>query len=644
MAAPLAAASGVPILTPWSLDTELTKDQFPGLFQLQPNARLLAQAVRDMVFHYRWRLASFLHADSTFGSALAWSIEELLSAQDIRVNPSTSHRWTSVAETKIALEGVKASNCTIIIVTASTSQLQLIFQAAHDLGMLVEGYAWIVAPLSGDVRLLPAYLQRLMYGSLVIQPSIDTTSYLNFTADMRKEAADPSLFPIDVPASPASLYAYDAVSGLAAALDRFYNQTNGCHSISDSAAKPVLGTANTGIVALPNLSHGKQLFGVLRSVKFQGQSGPVAFSQETKQKRYDIIYWNEGGNRVVATWTEEGSLSFPTSLSVNWTGGTAKTPSGRFGHGILRVLVPISAPFSFLKENASQYINSSALVIDTIPNNLFQGVAIDMFRLVAKREGFDYKLMLWQSPSWDNMVALVGNASSPYDIGVSSVTVTKKRSTQCNFSRSFYLSGLLMLVRRPTEASANLWVSFGGLDWRIWLLLFFCFLGVAVFFLVVDPEAVRQRTNSRIPLADSVFFAFSTFFFVHDGDRVRNPWAKAFLITLLFVILIIVAAYTANMVFILSNRKGTAALSEFNDLPGVWVGSRRGGTNWPYVTGELGLRKVKEVAGAEDAVKALRNYTVDAYIADIPHLKKIAANNCDLKVAGRRVSIFMSGK
>ena len=325
--------------------------------------------------------------------------------------------------------------------------------------------------------------------------------------------------------------------------------------------------------------------------------------------------------------------------TVTWAGNTKVAPTSTLAKEFLRILVPISAPFSFLKNGLPD--NTTSQIIHGIPSNEFQGVAVDLLRTVAERAGFNYTFSVWRS-SWNDMVKVVGDTGSPYDMAISSITVNADRSKNCNFSRSIYLSGLLILVPRKVAASTQYWIFFQGLEWKIWLMLLVTFISVAIVFMILDPSSFRSDPPGphahRERVSNSLFFSFSAFFFVHEGDEIRKPWSRVFLTVVLFEILIITAAYTANLVYLLSNRQASSGfVKDFPDLPAVQVGCRYGGTSWKYVTESLGLRKLTRVSGADEAVECLRNGSIKAYVADIPHLKKIASVSCDLVITGQRV-------
>ena len=63
-----------------------------------------------------------------------------------------------------------------------------------------------------------------------------------------------------------------------------------------------------------------------------------------------------------------------------------------------------------------------------------------------------------------------------------------------------------------------------------------------------------------------------------------------------------------------------------------------GTSNWAYVTEQLGLRNVVPVRDGDEAVSVLREESVEAYIADSPHIINFAASACDLIVLGPQVS------
>ena len=111
-----------------------------------------------------------------------------------------------------------------------------------------------------------------------------------------------------------------------------------------------------------------------------------------------------------------------------------------------------------------------------------------------------------------------------------------------------------------------------------------------------------------------------------------------FLIMLQFSMHILQSSYTANMASFLSSRTVDSNINSFRDLVQYPVAARVGTSNFPYVRDSLGLRKLVRVEDVDEALEKLRSGEAHAYIADIPHIQKIVATECDMVVAGGQIS------
>ena len=640
---PVSTAGDISIVTVGAMDYGLTRGLVPNLYRACPSDRNLATALIEMIVLFSWSEVVLLHSDAFYGESFRLEFIRLAAARSVKVGTMANIDYigqTASANTHSLLRNVKTNGSKIIVCSLPVDHLLPVLRVAKELEMLTTGFAWIGTHLEAGVRLLSGELASLMNGMLWLRPTIDQARKLAIMSKLDAAGFNPPPNS-DESLSVAAIYAYDAVSAVAKSLAAC------CAEVSISRPSSSPATIRLGGAAFYRSNAATCVLRKMNTLRFTSITGAglnldidphVENQQDTS---YDIINVVESDERIVGKWSQQERLESYATPVVVWPGGGTEVPSGKaLFRGVLRVLVPISAPFGFLPNVTYEELDTFSDVIPDygLSNDNFSGVAVDFLHDVAQRAGFDYKLYLYPYGSWTKMVELVGNESSPWDLAIGSITVTKDRAATANFTRSIYLSGLQMLVLRPTGVTASVWAFILPLHWHLWLVLLLTLFGVSGVLLVLDRPGVSFRGDKGLPVSDAIFFSFSSFFFVHESDNVSKPMARAFLTVILFAVLILVAAYTAQLSYYLSTRKGSQSASDVSDLQFIWVGSRFGGANYPYITGELGLRKVRIVHSRSDMLTALRNKSIGAYIADIPHNEVIAATECDTMTTGRRVS------
>ena len=608
----------MPVIT-----TSLSKRQawsdplFPNLLDSRPSNAQLPYMVKDLIQLFSWRKVCVVHsADFSASSALRefvkivapWYGLTVLSTVSVNVNGDGSVT-SGTRRDMAALE----ESCRIFVVGVDSVNLLAVMRAANGLNLLKDGTAWIFVDMVSGPMLFSAELRRFMEGALIVRHSSaggDESKLLEFADKLFKFNSSACPCPTVDCVSLDAAYAYDAMHALGVALRSWTRPSFSAQAI---ALHPN--------VSLPVLQNGHSLTQLLRATSLSGIQGPFSFTPSTKAE-YNIFNVRGGRLLRVGRWTTQSYLN--SFDPIVFTGGSEKIPEAKISvNGTLKVLVPMSAPFTYLLQDPP------------LQNEHFAGVAVDILSSISKLAGFNYTLTQW-TRTWDEMVAVAGDVNNEYDLAIGSITVKKSRAEVCDFTQTIFLTGLKLLVRRPAEKEGGYWEFMKPFHWSVWLTLCGTILFSALVMLVLDPEGVDTgRTGNAY--FDSLFFTANVFLFVHEADVILKKWARAFLIILQFSMLILLAAYTANMATFLSSQQTELELNSYPDIFRFTVASRGGTTNWDYAKSELGLRRLLNVTSGEDATDALRNERADAYLADSPHIENIASQQCDLIVVSNQV-------
>ncbi|XP_065184166.1 uncharacterized protein LOC135814896 [Sycon ciliatum] len=636
---PISQVAQLATLSIAASDVDLTDGIAPNFFRLsQPNGDL-ATAMVEVVLSYGWTEVVLLHSDSFNGAGFRSRFLEAAAGHNIAVklvfDIADNGEDSPSAQTEDSLRSVATNGSRIIVTSLPLSTLEQVLRVAKSLDLLSAGYAWICAQLDTGTGLMSEELATNLNGTLWLRPNVGQKARQAFVSQLASR--DDALVPHDDSVlSLHSMYAYDSVTAIARAVAK-------CHGKAAGRAGTVTGNTKSlsGLTMQPTAMSSCVLH-CLRSVKITSVTGELidfAKPGDRKAAEYDLVNPSQGTSVRVGEWTDQRRLDISTDAVIQWPGNNTLRPTGGlvFGH-TLKVLVPISKPFGYVPGFQRTRGSSDIIPEFNFTNEDFSGVAIDFFKAVAARAGFRYELHLYPFETWTKMVALVGDETSPWDMAVGSITVNKARAQTANYTCSIYLSGLRMLVLRPTEVNSSLWAFILPLDWSLWVTLIGMFFFVGVLMIALDRDGVTyQKNDCGLPISDSMFFSFSSFFFTQESDNIQKPFGRVFISVVLFVVLILVAAYTAQLSYYLSMRTGQEPVEEFSDLHTEWVGIRFGGTSYVYVTQELGFRNIRVVGGVADALAALRNGSIAAYIADIPHLEAIVATECDTMLNGRLI-------
>ncbi|XP_065184160.1 uncharacterized protein LOC135814891 [Sycon ciliatum] len=634
---PVSQVTGLPMLSIAASDSSLTKGITPNLYTMYPRNEELPLAVVELIGFYSWTEVVLLNSDTHYGVSFREMFSDFAAEKSINVSYLGNIDYTGDVPSQhvySVLEQVKRVGTKIIICNLAMGHMQPVLTAAKQLGLFSSSFAWIGTDYSYGLDLLSAKLRNeSLHGMLWLRPEVHASARESFQQMLHLPTSPGSKDNLSL----LSMYAYDAVSGLAAAVD------DCCSNGTLNTPDLVRSSSLLDKVQLGPTFISACVLDRLPSINFTSTTGETRdlskrFSvlNTPQSSRFEIVNIVHGSAVLIGQWSPLSRLTIDAEKEVVWPGNTIQMPAGRvLLQGLLKILVPVYSPFSFIAGVDERPGDENSKPLSNYSQDQYEGIAVDIMRRAAQAAGFSYQFYLYPYSSWTAMVALAGNKSNEWDLAIGGITLTKERSKTCDFTRSVYLTGLRMLVLRPTEVQSSIWAFVSPFSWKVWLVLFMMFIAVGLLMLYFDPAGVNFRKNSGVPLSDSMFYSFSSFFFTQETDGLQAPMGRLFSGTVLFVVLIISAAYTAQLSYYLSTREGTRSVEEFADLPSVWVGAAYGGSIYPYVTQELGLRKVRTVTGDEAVLAALRSGQIAAFISDIPSLEGVAAKACDTYVTGR---------
>ena len=256
------------------------------------------------------------------------------------------------------------------------------------------------------------------------------------------------------------------------------------------------------------------------------------------------------------------------------------------------------------------------------------GFGIELWNDIATRLSLttSYKV----EPDIDALLASV--ASEQADVGVGAVSITSKRFADFDFSEPILNAGLQVLV--PGHGSSG---DPGPLQTILRLLLseaILVWLGIALLLILVPAHLVwffeRKHSDGIIPTKryiPGIFYAmyWAAGTLATQAEQMPRHWVARILATLwMFVGVVFVAYYTAQLTATLTVQKFQTGITGPKDLPGKVVATIRGSTSADY----LHQQKIQDVEfdSMDEAYRALLDHRADAIVFDSPVLLYLAGH------------------
>eukprot|EP00118_Oscarella_pearsei_P023956 m.294437 g.294437 ORF g.294437 m.294437 type:complete len:904 (+) comp40747_c0_seq5:168-2879(+) len=371
---------------------------------------------------------------------------------------------------------------------------------------------------------------------------------------------------------------------------------------------------------------GDRLLQALKDTCFNGKVGSLAFSEDALSKclnmtavailplRLTEVYQNPNETHIRSKWRVDG----------RWTQS----------EGL--ILAPTVSVFSQSEKEKDDEIKilkvlakRDSLFLYTDDESKVQGVDADLLEFIAQTAGFSkVEYTLWnetESPS-----AMLKNFSDlgKWDMAAGAIAVAPEKA---NFTRSYYLSNVSVTSQsQQIDSVIYIWNFMDAFRWTVWL-------GILAI-LAISTFVVKWLGLVKT-FPDAAWLSFATFYFMNENRLIymRNPFGRIYIHTLLFVVLVLVSSYTANMVsFLTADSNGNSAdfnLISFRNRP---VAAERESDDLANLQ-TSGLRNTVSVRGEKEAASLLLNETIDAYVADAYLIEMLVKMHCNLTVIKQKL-------
>ncbi|BFG14671.1 hypothetical protein CerSpe_009450 [Prunus speciosa] len=605
----------VPIISFSATSPSLSPSRSPFFVRTAFDDSAQVKAIAAIIEAYSWLEVVLVYEDTDYGNGLIPYLVDAIQEVGARVPyRSVIPPSSNDAEIRRELRRLNSTSTRIFLVHMTASLGTKFFILAKKIGMMSEGYAWIVTEgLSTLLDPVSSEAMDSMEGVLGVRPHIPMTKCLeDFMIRWKKPnkmTAGLNLF---------GLWAYDTVWALAMAVEKV--GTTSSRSMKQNTS---LETRNMG----------KNLLETIPSSKFQSLSGNFQLVKgQLEPSTFEIFNVIGSKERIIGYWIDQEKglsrqLKYDQSEAEKsdvkrrlkqpiWPGDTTDQPATKK----LRIGVP-------MKEGFNEFLK--------VEKNNISGFAADVFFAALAKLPFPLPHdFLPFDGTYDDLLGRI--KAGKYDAVVGDTTIVANRSLYVDFTLPYSESGVSMVVLVENNERDNIWIFLKPLSLDLWLTT-----GAAFIFTGFVIWVLEHRVNSEFrgppqqQLGMIFWFSFSTLVFAHR-EKVVNNWSRLVLIIWVFVVLILTQSYTASLASMLTVQRLQPVFTDIREIQkkGYYVGYQNNSFIKGFLIENLGLKEsmlkvYKTIEQYNDALsKGSNNGGVAAIIDEIPYLKLFIAKNC----------------
>ncbi|KAL7251319.1 hypothetical protein ACSBR1_013202 [Camellia fascicularis] len=595
----------VPIISFSATSPSLSYLRSPYFFRAALNDSSQVQPITAIIQAFGWKEVVPIYTKNEYGEGLIPFLTDTFQENEIRVlYKSTIHPMASDEEIVAELHKLKTMQTRVFIVHMTRSLSTRLFTKANDIGMMSEGYVWIITDgITNSLNFFdPSIIIDSMQGVIGVKPHVPKSKELeDFTSRWKRSHPEKTSSDLNV----FGLWAYDAATALAMAVEKVGALNFSFSNIAKNSTTDFesVGVSQNGIDLRQALSS---------APRFRGLSGDFSFVDgQIHTSAFEIV--NVIGNvpKGLGFWTPEQGIvrefkfdavntsckNYSTSRTnlkaIMWPGDTTDIPNGTNGKK-LRVGV-------LERHYHSDFVMVERDNITKKPS--FKGYCIDVFKAVMEAlPSVSYDFIPFDDKG--GYRALLDQLSRGVDI-----TIRENRSHAVDFTIPYTESGVMMIVPFKDNKNYNsAWVTSA---------CFFVFIGFLVWIL---ERQINEDFNGN-PLQQ-----------VSTKEKIVSNLARFVLIIWCFVVLILTQSYTASLSSMLTVHRLEPSITDVQQL--IKEGHPVGYPNASFVGdilkgmefSESQLKGYHTVYG--DLNAAFSNKSIVAAFDEIPYLKLFIGRHC----------------
>ncbi|KAF8015220.1 hypothetical protein BT93_H0889 [Corymbia citriodora subsp. variegata] len=618
--------SHVPIISFSATSPSLSSIRSPYFIRATQNDSSQVNAISAVVQAFGWKEAVLIYVDNEFGEGIIPSLTDALEEVDTRV----SYRSVippSATDDQILeqLYKLMTMQTRVFIVHMSPALGSHLFAKAKEVGMMSEGYVWILT--TGITDLLNSMDSSVVVGSMqgvlgIKTYVLDTQNLDNFMVQwkMKFQQDNPSV--LNPKLNIFGYWAYDATWALAMAVEEMGAANFTFQMLNASSNATDLDTMGVS-------QNGQKLLQKLANMTFTGLTGNFSLvNGQLESSAFQIVNINRNAARGIGFWTQKNGLlrdlnSFNTSRystskstlrSIIWPGDSTSFPKGW------------EIPTNGKSTNTSQVTGYCITIFQAVIEKLPYAVAYDLIPFALPNGS--------SAGSYDDMIDQVYYQN--YDAVVGDMTIIANRSSYVEFTLPYTESGVSMLVPYKDNKSKNAWVFLKPLTWDLWLTTgcFFVFIALVVWILEHQiNEDFRGPASHQV--GTSFWFSFSTMVFA-QRESVLSNLARFVVIVWVFVVLILTQSYTASLSSLLVVQNLQPTIANVDQL--LKSGEKVGYLDGSFVHGMLKQLKFDDsrlisYESPEECDSLLSNGSAKGGIAaafdEVPYIELVLSRYCN---------------
>ncbi|XP_017566834.1 glutamate receptor ionotropic, NMDA 1a isoform X5 [Pygocentrus nattereri] len=607
----------------------------------------------DMMREFRWNHIILIVSDDHEGRAAQKRLETLLEERETKADKVLQFNQETNL-TALLLEA-KELEARVIILSASEEDAAAVYKTARFLNMTGSGYVWLV----GEREMSGKALSEAPDGLIGLQ-----------LINGKNESAHIS----------------DAVAVVAQSIQELFEKEN-------------ITEPPRGCVGNTNIWKTGPLFKrVLMSSKYpEGLTGRVEFNDDGDRKYAHYSILNYQKSRLIQVGIYNGTqVVLNKQRKIIWPGGETERPRGFQMSTRLKIVTIHQEPFVYVKPTMQdgtcreEFTPNGVLIKkvictgpnETIPGNTTgrpivpqccYGFCIDLLIKLAMTMNFTYEVHLVadgkfgtqervnnsNKKEWNGMMGEL--LSGLADMIVAPLTINNERAQYIEFSKPFKYQGLTILVKKeiPRSTLDSFMQPFQS---TLWLLVGLSVHVVAVMLYLLDRFSPfgRFKVNSEeeeedaLTLSSAMWFSWGVLLNSGIGEGAPRSFSARILgMVWAGFAMIIVASYTANLAAFLVLDRPEERITGIND-PRL----RNPSDKFIYATVkqssvDIYFRRQVELStmyrhmekhnyeSAAEAIQAVRDNKLHAFIWDSAVLEFEASQKCDLVTTGEL--FFRSG-
>ncbi|CAJ2643709.1 unnamed protein product [Trifolium pratense] len=578
----------VPIVTFSATSPSLASLQSPYFFQISQIDSAQVKAITSIIQAFGWKQVVPIYIDNSFGEGLIPYLTNVLQQANIQL-PYLSAISLSATDDVITQELYKIMttiSTRVFVVHMSTNLGSKLFTLAKKIGMMSQGYVWIVTDSMANLfSSFDFTVKESMEGVLGVRTYIPKTNKLDdFGVRWKRKFISDNPTLVDTNLNIFGIWAYDATIALAMAIEKVgIGNTNFGYNESNTSSNYYMPNFEKFGIA----QNGEKLSEALSKTRFNGLSGDFnVVDGKLQAPIFEIINMIGDEEKRVGFWTpnkglarnldRKGQISnniiYSTSKndlgSIIWPGDVYSISKGWEIPTVgkkLKIGVPVKYGDNYTEFLKITYDRSSNKTKAT-------GFCIDVFKAVLHILPYElpYEFLAYAKPdgemagSYNDLISQIyyGN----YDAVVGDVTIIANRSNYVDFTMPYTESGVTMVVSMKDNRKKNAWAFLKPLTWDLWVAsaCSLVFIGFVVWVL-----EHRVNNDFRGPpshqIGTSLWFSFSTVVYAHR-EKVVSNLARFVVVVWLFVVLILVQSYTASLTSLLTVEQLSPTITDVNQL------------------------------------------------------------------------------